>query len=73
MIPVMQRKLQPFSTYVIHIINFPVSPKHPLLFVHGDWTGAWIWEDFFMPYFAARGTHFDIAMKKHLKQLLTYF
>ncbi len=27
----------------------------PLLFVHGFWHAAWCWEEFFLPYFAARG------------------
>jgi pimeloyl-ACP methyl ester carboxylesterase len=31
----------------------PPQP-HPILFVHGWWGGAWVW-DRFMPFFAARG------------------
>jgi pimeloyl-ACP methyl ester carboxylesterase len=27
----------------------------PLLFVHGAFCGAWVWDQFFMPYFAGRG------------------
>ncbi|NDJ75487.1 MAG: alpha/beta hydrolase [Chloroflexi bacterium] len=27
----------------------------PLLFVHGMWHGAWIWEEHFFPYFVERG------------------
>lgn len=27
----------------------------PLLFVHGAWHGAWCWQEYFFPYFAARG------------------
>lgn len=27
----------------------------PLVFVHGFWHAAWCWEEFFLPYFAARG------------------
>jgi pimeloyl-ACP methyl ester carboxylesterase len=27
----------------------------PLLFVHGAWHGAWCWQDYFLPYFAAQG------------------
>lgn len=27
----------------------------PLLFVHGAFTGAWCWDEHFLPYFAARG------------------
>jgi pimeloyl-ACP methyl ester carboxylesterase len=30
--------------------------KHiPLLFVHGKWHGAWCWDEYFLPYFAANG------------------
>ena len=29
--------------------------RTPLLFVHGAYGGAWIWEPHFLPYFAARG------------------
>ena len=29
--------------------------KTPLLFVHGMWHGAWCWDEFFLPYFAAPG------------------
>jgi pimeloyl-ACP methyl ester carboxylesterase len=27
----------------------------PLLFVHGAYTGAWCWDEYFLPYFAERG------------------
>jgi len=29
--------------------------RHPLLFVHGAWHGAWSWEEHFMPWFATQG------------------
>lgn len=29
--------------------------RTPLLFVHGAYTGAWCWEENYLPYFAARG------------------
>ena len=29
--------------------------RHPLLFVHGAWHGAWCWHDHFIPRFPARG------------------
>jgi pimeloyl-ACP methyl ester carboxylesterase len=32
------------------------KPKEtPLLFVHGKWHGAWCWDQYFLPYFAAHG------------------
>jgi pimeloyl-ACP methyl ester carboxylesterase len=31
------------------------SARPPLLFVHGAWAGAWLWEEHFLDYFAARG------------------
>lgn len=27
----------------------------PLLFIHGAWHGAWCWDEYFLPYFAAQG------------------
>ncbi|MBW3629805.1 MAG: alpha/beta hydrolase [Gemmatimonadetes bacterium] len=32
--------------------------RPPLLLVHGAWSGAWVWEEHFLDYFAARG--FDV-------------
>lgn len=29
--------------------------RHPILFIHGWWGGAWIWADRFMPFFASPG------------------
>jgi len=29
----------------------------PLLFVHGAFSGAWIWQEFYLPYFAEHGWH----------------
>lgn len=29
--------------------------RHPILFIHGWWGGAWIWADRFMPFFASLG------------------
>lgn len=29
--------------------------RAPLLFVHGAFAGAWCWDEYFLPYFAARG------------------
>src|SRR5689334_23220565 len=34
-----------------------VTAPTPILFVHGAWHGAWCWDEYFMPYFAARGFH----------------
>eukprot|EP01127_Copromyxa_protea_P018603 TRINITY_DN5889_c0_g1_i2.p1 TRINITY_DN5889_c0_g1~~TRINITY_DN5889_c0_g1_i2.p1 ORF type:complete len:748 (-),score=166.46 TRINITY_DN5889_c0_g1_i2:7-2250(-) len=43
-------------------------PKHPLFFVHGDWTGAWIWEEHFMPWFASQGyTCYALSLMGHGK------
>jgi pimeloyl-ACP methyl ester carboxylesterase len=35
----------------------PAGKAHPtpLLFVHGAYSGAWVWDEHFLPYFAARG------------------
>lgn len=39
------------------ISRAPAGPAHPtpLLFVHGAYSGAWVWDQHFLPYFAARG------------------
>ena len=31
------------------------SAHAPLLFVHGAYTGAWCWDEYFLPWFAERG------------------
>jgi pimeloyl-ACP methyl ester carboxylesterase len=31
------------------------GPHHPLLFVHGAFGGAWMWDEHFLPYFAEKG------------------
>jgi pimeloyl-ACP methyl ester carboxylesterase len=31
------------------------SQQTPILFLHGEWHGAWCWEDYFLPYFALKG------------------
>ncbi|MCV7317285.1 alpha/beta fold hydrolase [Mycolicibacillus parakoreensis] len=33
----------------------------PLLFVHGAWNGAWVWQEYFLPFFAGRG-HRAVAL-----------
>jgi non-heme chloroperoxidase len=40
------------------ISRLPASPprhRMPLLFIHGAYTGAWCWEEHFLPWFAQRG------------------
>ncbi len=39
------------------ISHFPEAQTHqtPILFLHGAWHGAWVWEDYFLPYFAKQG------------------
>ena len=42
----------------LEIINRKPDSKAkgaPLLFVHGKWHGAWCWDEYFLPYFAAQG------------------
>jgi len=40
----------------MEVIRFGTpGPTPPLLFVHGSYCGAWIWERFFLPYFAKAG------------------
>ncbi|WP_020558488.1 alpha/beta hydrolase [Thiofilum flexile] len=38
----------------------------PILFVHGILSGAWIWDEYFMPWFAKRGFHpFAVSLRGH--------
>lgn len=42
----------------------------PLLFVHGAYTGAWCWEEHFLPWFAAKGwTAYAVSLSGHGKSL----
>ncbi|MDX5362588.1 MAG: alpha/beta hydrolase [Pseudazoarcus pumilus] len=40
-----------------HIVRTPqaATRAQPLLFVHGAYTGAWCWDEHFLPYFAQHG------------------
>jgi pimeloyl-ACP methyl ester carboxylesterase len=39
------------------ITRVPENQTHktPLLFIHGMWSGAWCWDEFFLPFFAEHG------------------
>ena len=39
------------------LTRFPAGEPRPapVLFIHGAYTGAWCWEPYFLPYFAAHG------------------
>ena len=39
----------------VHVTGSRRRWKNPVLFVPGAFTGAWLWQDTFMPYMAARG------------------
>lgn len=42
------------------------SDKRPILFVHGMWHGAWIWEPYFLPYFKKLGYRaFALSLSNH--------
>lgn len=47
------------AMYLEVISRFPdtprPSPNPPLLFVHGAFGGAWMWDEHFLPYFTAQG------------------
>src|SRR5689334_2068225 len=45
--------------YIETITRTPQTQIHktPLLFLHGMWHGAWCWDEFFLPFFAAQGYH----------------
>jgi pimeloyl-ACP methyl ester carboxylesterase len=40
--------------------------KKPILFVHGAFAGAWCWEEYFLPYFAAQGhPAYAVSLRGH--------
>ncbi len=46
----------------------PSSPVHhlPVLFIHGAWQGAWVWDEHILPWFAARGwDSFAVSLRGH--------
>jgi pimeloyl-ACP methyl ester carboxylesterase len=41
-------------------------PRPPLLFVHGAWHSAWCWDEYFLPWFRARGWDCSaVALRGH--------
>lgn len=50
------------------ISHRPEGPaqRTPLLFVHGAYAGAWVWEPHFLPYFAQQGyTTYALSLRGH--------
>jgi pimeloyl-ACP methyl ester carboxylesterase len=46
------------SEYALEVISTEArveSSRPPILFVHGSYCGAWVWQEHFIPYFAERG------------------
>ena len=42
------------------------TKKRPLLFIHGAWHGAWCWDEYFLPYFAAQGyAAYALSLRGH--------
>jgi len=43
-----------------------VARPIPILFVHGMWHGAWCWDEYFLPYFAAHGYRsYALSLRGH--------
>ncbi|MDB5813881.1 MAG: hydrolase [Rhodocyclales bacterium] len=40
---------------VISVLPTGPARKTPLLFVHGAYAGAWLWQEYYLPFFAERG------------------
>jgi pimeloyl-ACP methyl ester carboxylesterase len=64
------------SSPALEVLHFPASgaaPKGlskvpPLLFVHGAFCGAWVWEEHFLPYFASKGFDaYALSLRGHGK------
>lgn len=42
------------------------AKENPILFVHGAFTGGWIWAEYFLPYFASRGySAYALSLRGH--------
>lgn len=56
-------------TEILEVLShLPSRPRHsrPLLFVHGAYTGAWCWEEHFLPYFADQGySAYALSLRGH--------
>lgn len=53
---------------VITRLPQPASTKPPLLFIHGAFTGAWCWNEHFLPYFAQHGyPSYAVSLRGHGK------
>ena len=52
------------------ISRAPAGPAHetPLLFIHGAYTGAWCWDEYFLAHFASLGyTSYAVSLSGHGK------
>jgi pimeloyl-ACP methyl ester carboxylesterase len=45
----------PLGLELLKALPKAASTKPPLLFLHGAFSGAWVWAEHFLPYFAGRG------------------
>ena len=55
---------------ITHTPAAKAKSKHatPLLFVHGAYTGAWCWDEYFQPWFAQQGwTSYAVSLSGHGK------
>jgi non-heme chloroperoxidase len=53
-----------------HLPATKAKKKHatPLLFIHGAYTGAWCWDEYFLPWFAQQGwTAYALSLSGHGK------
>ena len=42
------------------------SPRPPLLFVHGAYSAAWVWDETFLPWFAGKGFDaYAVSLRGH--------
>ena len=50
------------------ISRYPATEAYPtsVLFVHGAFCGAWVWDEYFLPYFAERGyAAYAVSLRGH--------
>lgn len=53
----------------LELLHYPAKSgpeRTPLLFVHGSFCGAWVWAEYFLPYFAERGFDaYAVSLRGH--------
>ncbi len=64
--PKFKQEFPPLRLQVIEQAPKRKTKKPPILFVHGAYCAAWVWQEYFMPWFAQRGHHcYALSLRGH--------